>query len=208
MPTIHLTVNPESAPNLCFDASQLAVAVKGKKPSVLWQEDSTELVKALWKAASDSAVTTVRIGTVQTSGMDRRMEKAKLQSIKVPSGFGPGKHILMVKVDEESVPLPVEIAEPPQEAEPPREPTDVGLQSITKSEDMARKLIELVRMQGGLPHLQITRGDGQHPTDILWRIEDFSGSLPMTTHTKGDGGCNEKAALSHVKKSLKALGYI
>jgi hypothetical protein len=209
MPTINLTVKPKDvSPAAIFNASQLAVVIKGKKPAINWNDDAEKLVDNLWESVTKIAVAKAVVGGVTTQNMNKRLESAKIVAKTVPPSLGPGNHILMVKVDGDSVPIPVTIAAPADQPEPAREPVDVGLKGIASSEDMARKLEELKRDQAGLATMELKKGDKQHPLDILWKMGDRSGSLPMTTHTKGDGGRNEKAALDEVKRTFKDLGFV
>ena len=51
------------------------------------------------------------------------------------------------------------------------------------------------------------KGDGQHAKDILWQLKKGtslvkSGSMPMTTHTIGDGGKNLKAAITALNSAI------
>jgi hypothetical protein len=58
------------------------------------------------------------------------------------------------------------------------------------------------------PHaMSKAAGDSQHPNDIKWMLKKgtatlFSGSIPMTTHTAGDGNKNLKAAITQINKAI------
>ena len=81
---------------------------------------------------------------------------------------------------------------------------NIGLAAANTSEKAAAALIKnKAKVEG----LEIKLGDGEHAKDVKWSLGGKSGSLPMTTHTKGDGGKNEKVALDFVKKTMKEAGY-
>lgn len=88
------------------------------------------------------------------------------------------------------------------------EPKDVGLAGINDSETMAKKLAKLAKEEEGLKDLKLKLGDSQHPGSLLWQFGGTSNSIPLTAHTKGDGGKNEKVALDKLKKAFKRFGYI
>jgi hypothetical protein len=117
----------------------------------------------------------------------------------------PGKYNLHVWVNEDRAARVFLYIEEPDES---AEPKDVGLKSISNSKDMAKKIVELKQKEKPLKTMSIKKGDGEHSEDILWKIGSKSGSLPMTTHTKGTGGRNELAALNQIKKVLKEIGYV
>lgn len=53
-------------------------------------------------------------------------------------------------------------------------------------------------------------GDGQHADDILWYLgnekeELYSGSIPMTSHTRGAGNKNLTPAAADLNKAIKYL---
>jgi hypothetical protein len=53
-------------------------------------------------------------------------------------------------------------------------------------------------------------GDSQHPKDIKWMLKKdtkklYSGSIPMTAHTAGDGNRNLKPAITEINKAIEYL---
>jgi hypothetical protein len=58
------------------------------------------------------------------------------------------------------------------------------------------------------PHaMSKAAGDSQHPKDIKWMLKNgsstlHSGSIPMTSHTAGDGNKNLKAAITAINKAI------
>ena len=53
-------------------------------------------------------------------------------------------------------------------------------------------------------------GDSQHPKDIKWWLKNdtkvlYSGSMPMTAHTAGDGNKNLKPAITDINKAIDYL---
>jgi|GEM_PF-2353289 len=85
----------------------------------------------------------------------------------------------------------------------------VGFAGLSSSEDAAKLLMKLKKDDDFMKsNLTLKKGDGQHPDSVLWKIGSVENSLPMNTHTKGDGKKNEKVALDKLKKTMKALGYV
>ena len=82
---------------------------------------------------------------------------------------------------------------------------NIGISGVNSSEKAAAVLLSKKDKVEGLA---LKKGDGEHASDLKWSLGGESGSLPLTAHTKGDGGKNEKAALIFLKKTLKAAGYI
>lgn len=81
---------------------------------------------------------------------------------------------------------------------------NIGLASANTSEKASAALLKnKTKVEG----LELKLGDGEHAKDLKWSLDGKSGSLPMTTHTKGDGGKNEKVALDFLKKTMKEAGY-
>ncbi len=82
---------------------------------------------------------------------------------------------------------------------------NIGLNSARTSEQAAAILL---KNRAKIEGLALKKGDGDHKNDLLWSIGTNSGSLPLTTHTKGSGGSNEKAALSQLKKVMAEAGFV
>ena len=82
---------------------------------------------------------------------------------------------------------------------------NIGISGANSSEKAAAILIKNKTKIDGLI---LKKGDGEHKEDLLWRLNGVNGSLPLTTHTKGTGGKNEKAALKVLKKAFGEAGYI
>jgi hypothetical protein len=86
---------------------------------------------------------------------------------------------------------------------------DVGFKSLSNSES-AVKLLKSVKKEYPFfkDKLLLKKGDGEHPDSILWQLGSERNSLPMNTHTKGEGKKNEKVALDKLKKTMKKHGYV
>ncbi|MFK7944280.1 MAG: hypothetical protein AB8B85_15390 [Paracoccaceae bacterium] len=83
----------------------------------------------------------------------------------------------------------------------------VGFGDVSSSGAAAKLLKHLQSTNPKFSGLTLRDVKGKHAGDVAWEMGSFSGSLPMTSHTKSKGG-NEKAALNVLKKSMKALGFV
>lgn len=146
-------------------------------------------------------------GMVKNSDVRNKMLKGSMAITGLPKSADdyPGDYKMDIFVDKErACRVSVEIKEGTG-----KKIVDVGFKSVSSSEQAAKLLVSLKK---NVPffskNLTLKNGDGQHAKDLLWRIGRVDSSLPLTTHTKGDGKKNEKVALDKLKKTMKALGYV
>ncbi len=86
-----------------------------------------------------------------------------------------------------------------------------GTALVAKSvvDDTIQKMHDVCKTH--TPHaMSKMAGDSQHPKDIKWLLKNgtktlYSGSMPMTSHTAGDGNKNLKAAITEINKAIDYL---
>jgi hypothetical protein len=125
--------------------------------------------------------------------------KFAIKGLEPAAEDNSGEHVMKIKIDGKDIAQNKVWINKPKTAKV----TNIGLSTANTSEKAAAIL-----RGGEVEGLVLKNGDGQHAKDLKWTLGGVSGSLPMTTHTKGDGGKNEKAALTLLKKTLNGAGYI
>lgn len=142
---------------------------------------------------------------------DRLLRAALFKGTWAISGYDKdpmkrsGKHALKIQVGTKVI-IPnmvVWINKPVN-----NEPKDVGLAGLRSSADAKKLLKALKTSEKSLSGLGFKEGDSEHPTNFLWKMGKYSGSLPMTAHGKGPGGKNEKAALDTLRSAMATKGFV
>ncbi len=82
----------------------------------------------------------------------------------------------------------------------------------SKVDDTIQKMHDVCKTHPPLTMSKMA-GDSQHPKDIKWMLKSgtntlFSGSMPMTSHTAGDGNKNLKAAVTAINKAIDHLNAL
>ncbi len=141
----------------------------------------------------------VELADRENSTLSLPLKNAGWRLIGLPKeGERPGTHTLKIEVNGEKV------AELEMSIKAEVTKTNIGLAGARSSKQAAKALRNNIGRVNGLV---LKSGDRQHPNDLLWEFNGEKGSLPLTDHTKGDGGKNEKAALDKLKKVMNENGY-
>ena len=125
MSTVTITLKPDKSPQKIFNASQLAVAIHGKRLSVDWNDDEDEILHAVVADLVTTVKKVVTVDHVQTGNMDKRVKVATIKQHSISGGtLAPGRHIVKFKVIDregtdddgpDTVPVPFEIDEPAED---------------------------------------------------------------------------------------------
>lgn len=186
-----LTANFKENAKFPIDEAAAAKAFKGLRTVFDYakvQENEIERQLVLLAAKKD-----------KTLALPLKNATFKLEGLPSDEAKRSGEHELKIEIDG------TEVAKNKVWINRSSTGVNIGLSSANSSEKAAAALL---KNKDKIKGLELKAGDSQHGKDLKWSLDGKSGSLPLTAHTKGDGGKNEKAALEFLKKTMKEAGYI
>ena len=98
MATIKITVEPQKSEEKVFTGSQLAEAIRGRKPTAALVEEPDELVDALWAAVCEEVKGSVQLDGQEVKQFKQRLRAAKVKKRRAPGNVQPGMHKFEITV--------------------------------------------------------------------------------------------------------------